>query len=678
MITLKTMGLEKILTGLKSFKRKLITSTIISSSLIGCSGSQENPIQPRPPPPPPVQTPNRAPIINSNPLIQIGENSLYEYGVQATDPDGDPLSYSIEGPDWLSVSHNTVYGNSPEVLQNTGFPIKIKVSDGKLSTEQNYNLNVKNLFNLYAVSSSSTNPLTDVQENSLTFSQPVDFIVGDILGAGISNKTPYGVLREITSISSNKTKVNTKQATLEKIIRQGYFSFSGTLSQSNVQSFTAMREGVSPAPHSAAQSLKFGLSFTNVVLYDFDGKPSTKDDQLIANGKIELDTDFDFSADIRGIRLNSLDFRNISSVTSDITLGSNVLGIASRKEILLGGKEYYFSPIVIPPSPAVPLPIVVVPKVGVYVGINPTNVNPLSVRVKQNASLETRLRYDGSWNPFAAFSNNFDFSNPVFKGEWDLGVYVSPRLTLLFGGVLGTATGVSANLRLEASQAGDWKLYGGLGAGIGVSMEIFTKGIAAYYKNVIESEKVLAQGVITPPQPVKTDTLRAGKDAYIAWSNIPNSAFPNTNYNTTSLKLKRDEGRSYEETMIQFPINSLPTGAIINSAKIIMYGYCVNNSTNPSVNLDLRKIIGNWGESSVTWNSKPGYSSKTYSSLVAPVKANFRAEKDITSLTQEWSSDRNQNYGAALIIDENIASCSLDSRESSDLNKRPMLIISYH
>ena len=494
------MGLEDFFQkGKNHIRRTLITGIASSALFLGCG--KDSPTEPIIKPP--VQEVNRPPRITSNPITQIDETSFYEYRVQATDPDGDPINYSLsEGPSWLSVSHNIVYGNAPEVLENTSFPIKIRVSDGKASVEQAYNLTVQNIFNTHVLSSGQLNNLSEVRDNSLIFSNPVDFSPRDIVASEINNKTPNGLLREITSISSDKKTIYTDQATLEQVVREASLSFSRILRPSSVQSSSSL-EGISMSP-AQTQNFDFNINLTNVVLFDLDRNLNTTHDQLIANGNIAFDTDFIFGLDISNHRLSNLDFRNTTNIKADVTLGSNIAGFAQTARIKIA--EYNFHPFIAGylPTP-IPIPVVVVPTLGVYVGLDQTRINPFGVRVKQEATLNVGIVYDGSWEGVADFSNNFDFSIPVVQGDWELSAYAGPSLELMLYGIAGPFAGISARLRLE-SQDGDWKLYGGLGTILGVKMEVLKRGVSAQFREVINNEKLLAEsGTIDPPDDTFTD-----------------------------------------------------------------------------------------------------------------------------------------------------------------------------
>lgn len=91
---------------------------------------------------------NNAPQITSTPITEVNENSQYTYNVQATDADGDALTYSLtEAPNWLSINSVTglMTGTAPEVASDQTYDISIRVSDGEDSTTQTYILRVINI-----------------------------------------------------------------------------------------------------------------------------------------------------------------------------------------------------------------------------------------------------------------------------------------------------------------------------------------------------------------------------------------------------------------------------------------------------------------------------------------------------------------------------------------------------
>ncbi|VVB83802.1 Uncharacterised protein [uncultured archaeon] len=107
--------------------------------------------------------------IISAPAAQIDENKNYRYQVDATDSDGDTLTYSlIQAPRWLSIDSATglITGKSPSVGSSTTYTIIIEVSDGTNTNTQTYPLTVKNV-----PSKSGNNVGVDVLSSSDSESQ---------------------------------------------------------------------------------------------------------------------------------------------------------------------------------------------------------------------------------------------------------------------------------------------------------------------------------------------------------------------------------------------------------------------------------------------------------------------------------------------------------------------------
>jgi hypothetical protein len=93
---------------------------------------------------PPV---NHAPVITSSPETSVVEGNIYTYDVDATDSDGDDLTYSIiDGPSWLYINPNTgeITGTAPLVSSDTDDTVEVEVSDwnGGIDT-QTYTLTVE-------------------------------------------------------------------------------------------------------------------------------------------------------------------------------------------------------------------------------------------------------------------------------------------------------------------------------------------------------------------------------------------------------------------------------------------------------------------------------------------------------------------------------------------------------
>ncbi|MFN9914574.1 MAG: putative Ig domain-containing protein, partial [Pirellulaceae bacterium] len=87
--------------------------------------------------------PNQAPIITSIPRNTNPTGNTYFYQVQARDPDGDLLTYSLpKAPLGMTVDNNGLITWETNAAQSGTNNITLRVSDGQLFTEQNFNINL--------------------------------------------------------------------------------------------------------------------------------------------------------------------------------------------------------------------------------------------------------------------------------------------------------------------------------------------------------------------------------------------------------------------------------------------------------------------------------------------------------------------------------------------------------
>jgi hypothetical protein len=86
---------------------------------------------------------NHAPVITSNPQLQVDEGQIYSYRMTATDADGDALAYSLaQRPSWLSINPSTglITGTAPQVNSDTSYEVIADVSDGKALVPQIFSI----------------------------------------------------------------------------------------------------------------------------------------------------------------------------------------------------------------------------------------------------------------------------------------------------------------------------------------------------------------------------------------------------------------------------------------------------------------------------------------------------------------------------------------------------------
>lgn len=86
--------------------------------------------------------PNEAPIIASVPITTATVGEAYVYDVEATDPNGDVLTYSLT----VKPSRMTINSSAGKIIWFPGttgsYDVTVKVSDGKLSDTQSFTITI--------------------------------------------------------------------------------------------------------------------------------------------------------------------------------------------------------------------------------------------------------------------------------------------------------------------------------------------------------------------------------------------------------------------------------------------------------------------------------------------------------------------------------------------------------
>jgi RHS repeat-associated protein len=88
---------------------------------------------------------NAAPVINSVPRKTMQLGSTYYYAIDATDPNGDWLTYSLVNPPAGMTIKDGLISWTPTAAQSGNNNVTLKVSDGSLTTTQSFELLVTNL-----------------------------------------------------------------------------------------------------------------------------------------------------------------------------------------------------------------------------------------------------------------------------------------------------------------------------------------------------------------------------------------------------------------------------------------------------------------------------------------------------------------------------------------------------
>ncbi len=127
------------------------------------------------------------------------------------------------------------------------------------------------------------------------------------------------------------------------------------------------------------------------------------------------------------------------------------------------------------PVPPFALPVLMVPVVTLYVGLDGEVSVDMTTGVTESASLTAGVEYKNSeWGPVSDFEIDFDYQPPELYASASVKAYVEPDFALLIYGIAGPYATLQGYLQLDADINDEpwWSLYGGIAVGAGVSVEV--------------------------------------------------------------------------------------------------------------------------------------------------------------------------------------------------------------
>ncbi|MBU4386586.1 MAG: hypothetical protein KKH73_06275, partial [Actinobacteria bacterium] len=311
---------------------------------------------------------------------------------------------------------------------------------------------------------------------------------GDVLVCGVTDKTPYGLLRKVTSkkAQGGKVIVETEDGFLEETVKRGTLTVEQKLTPADLVSASALVDGVHIEDGGKSGG---GLKFTISKDIDLDGAK--------LSGSVTFEQEFDLNAhiDFNPLRpwdppsLEEMTFTTTTKEEADLKLSGEIpIEVKVEKEIV----RYHFAPIIVPG-----LPVVLVPTVTVKLGANGKVSANMETRVNQKAEFTAGLSYAGGvWNTISGHKSDFSYETPTLSAaSASAKAYVKPQLSLLIYGIVGPYAGVEGYLSMYANPAADpwWRLYGGLKGDVGVELRVFSKVIASYSHTVFDWKQIIAQ-----------------------------------------------------------------------------------------------------------------------------------------------------------------------------------------
>jgi len=324
--------------------------------------------------------------------------------------------------------------------------------------------------------------------------------VGDVIVSGVSNMTPYGLLRQVTDVVFNgdQVVVETVPATLEDAIQE--CDIHGTWSLLPDGSTTPLEMVASQgcqectlSPDANVQLDSTGckdltaltesctgwyIDIDDVVLFDADEDPGTKDDQVVASGSLCANVDVDIGLKVEDWALREAHFLVTTSEAAElqIALKVTIAELHEKAELY----RQYLTPITLW---AGPVPIVFAPVLTFNVGIDAEVSTDVATSISSTADVTVGVSYaEGTWSPVTDHFVSFGWDTPSLTAGCEVKGYLGPQLALLLYGVTGPYAEVRGYLELEADLFDTpwWKLYGGVEADVGFRVEVLGHDIADY------------------------------------------------------------------------------------------------------------------------------------------------------------------------------------------------------
>ena len=311
--------------------------------------------------------------------------------------------------------------------------------------------------------------------------------VGDIIVMGVTEQTPYGLLRKVTGIDKGTTKYSPLYfylgfATLEEAVEKGRWEYSQTLKPEDIEKGFVFSEGIQPARERVSTTLDFEYPINN-ILYDQDNNPATTEDNITATGYIAFDYQVTFDGDIDGYTLKSFIFKNVIETDSelDISVGASVsiADLADVADVTIG-KPIPFTPVTVYiPTPLGPFPLVFFPSIELKVGIEGEAHIVLEVGMTQNTSYTAGIEFtDGDWqnitDPLPNIVNTIKLADP--EGTIHVTAHAGPQLNCKLYKVAGPYCNIFGYLDFDADTTLDpwWDLDAMLRVLAGVKMDVLS------------------------------------------------------------------------------------------------------------------------------------------------------------------------------------------------------------
>ena len=313
--------------------------------------------------------------------------------------------------------------------------------------------------------------------------------VGDIIVMGVTDQTPYGLLRKVTGIDKGTTKYSPLSfylgfGTLEEAIQKGHWEYSQTLKPEDIEKGFVFSEGIQLAREKISTSLDFGYPI-NEILYDQDNDPATTENNITATGYLAFDYQIIFDGEIDGHTLKYFIFENIIETDSElnISVGASV-SIADLGDVadVTIGKPIPFTPVTVyipTPIPFVFIPLVFCPSIELKVGIEGKATIKLEAGITQTTKYTAGIEFtEGNWknitNPLPEIDHTMELADP--EGTIHVTAHAGPQLNCKLYNMAGPYCNIFGYLDFDADISSNpwWDLDAMLTVTAGVKMDVLS------------------------------------------------------------------------------------------------------------------------------------------------------------------------------------------------------------
>ncbi|MCA9192062.1 MAG: hypothetical protein KDB03_09875 [Planctomycetales bacterium] len=219
--------------------------------------------------------PNRAPVINSKPREQVRLGNKYLYAIEATDPDGEPLSYWLDlAPAGMTIDAQGLVSWTPNGAQLGENAVNLRVTDGRgAEKSQSFTVSVRSQTSNRAPVITSTAPPAATVGREYRYSLAATDADDDTLAYSLE-KGPLGMSLDALSGTLRWTPTAEQLGTQQVTLR-----VSDTAGGSTTQTFDVSVRGsnlppeISSSPITAAA---VGRAYTyRLQASDPEGRPLT-------------------------------------------------------------------------------------------------------------------------------------------------------------------------------------------------------------------------------------------------------------------------------------------------------------------------------------------------------------------------------------------------------------------